>query len=146
MPFSHRNLSRDQSGRTAIAVVEYFEQVLGLGTGKRVTQPIVENEQMGAGEGAQQLGIRAIGSGKFERLQQAGSTLVADGKFGFAGSPPKSCGKESFASTGCAEYEYIEMTADPACLGKFKNKAAFDAAFLRKVEVDDGLTNRSKKR
>ena len=56
MPFADRDLGSDQGGRAAITVVEDLEQVFGLGARERITKPVVEDEQVRAGQGPQQLG------------------------------------------------------------------------------------------
>ena len=62
MPIGHRDLGDHHGGTAPIAVVQDFEQVCGLGAGERVAQPVVEDEQRGTGQGAQQLGIRTWSS------------------------------------------------------------------------------------
>ncbi len=69
MPLDHRNLSDNHGGAASIAVVQDFEQVSGLGARKGVSEPVIEDEQMDAGQGAQQLGIRAVGAGQFQSLE-----------------------------------------------------------------------------
>jgi len=69
MPIAHRNLCGDQGGGAAIAVVQDFEQVLGLRTRKGIPEPVIEDQEVDAGEGAKHLGIRAIGLSEFEGLE-----------------------------------------------------------------------------
>ncbi len=89
MPIGYRDLSDNHGGAATIPVIQYFEQVSGLGVGKGVSEPVIENEQMGTGQRVQQLGIGAVGVGQFQRLQQSGSSLIADFAAGLAGSPTK---------------------------------------------------------
>ena len=72
MPAGDRDLGGHEGGGAAVAVIDDFKQVFGLRAGEGVTQPVIKNEQVEAGERAQQLGIRAIRLGESEGLQQAG--------------------------------------------------------------------------
>ena len=87
VPVLDRDLGGDQGSAAAVTIVEDLEQVFGLGAGERVAEPVVEDEQVGAGQGPQQLGIGAVSLSEFERLQQAGSAQVAHIEFGLTGSP-----------------------------------------------------------
>ncbi len=53
VPVDRRDLSDNHGGRATIAVIQDFEQVSGLGAGKGVTEPVIKDEQMDAGQGAQ---------------------------------------------------------------------------------------------
>jgi len=66
VPITHRDLGGDQGGGAAVTVVEDLEQVFGLGAGERVAEPVVEDEQVGAGQGTEQLGIGTVGLSEFE--------------------------------------------------------------------------------
>ena len=50
-------------------VIDDFKQVFGLRAGEGVPQPVIQNEQVNMGQGAQQLGIGAVGLGQGEGLQ-----------------------------------------------------------------------------
>ena len=127
VPVADGDLSSDEGGRTAIAVIDDFEQVFGLRAGKGIAQPIIQNEQVEAGERAQQLGIRAIGLGESEGLEQAGSAHIADIEFGFTGGAPQGTGEISFSGPGGAENQGVEMALDPIGLGEFQDLGPFDA-------------------
>ena len=128
VPAADRDLGGDEGGGAAIAVIDDFEQVFGLRAGEGVTQPIIQNEQVAAGERAQQLGIRAIGLGEGQGLEQAGSAHIADIEFGFTGGAPQDTGEISFSGPSGAEDQGVEMALNPIGLGKFQDLGALDAA------------------
>ena len=69
MPSCHRDLGNDHGGLATVAVVKDFEQVSGLDGGQGVSEPVIEDKQMGTSQLGQQLRIGAISTGQFEGLQ-----------------------------------------------------------------------------
>jgi hypothetical protein len=98
VPFGHRDLSDDDSGAAAVAVIQDFQQVSGLGAREGVSEPVIADEQRGAGQRPQQLGIGAVGMGQFERLKQARGALVAHVVTGLAGRPAEGTSQKRFDS------------------------------------------------
>jgi len=138
MPLVDRHSSGNYGRRSAVAIVQYLQQVLGLGTGQGVAKPVIEDQELGAGEGVEELGIGAIGVGEGDVMEETRSALVADGEVVAASRMGKGAGQESLADTGGAEDEYVEVLVDPFTLGQMENETTFQAARGRKVEVFDG--------
>ena len=65
-PVRHRYLRSDQSGGTPIAVIENFEQVLGIGYRNGVAHPIVQDEQVNASQAVEQFTQEMSGPRKNE--------------------------------------------------------------------------------
>ena len=89
VPLCDWDLGDDHGGVAAVAVVKDFKQVSGLRAGKRVPQPIIEDEELNAGQFVQEFGIGSVGVGQFKCVEQARGALVADCVFGFTGCPAK---------------------------------------------------------
>ena len=81
------DLGNDHGGLATVAVVKDFEQVSGLGGGQRVSEPVIEDEQMGTSQLGQQLRIGTISAGQLEGVQQARGALVTHIEFGLTGCP-----------------------------------------------------------
>jgi len=52
-PICHRNLRSDQSGDAAEAIVEDFEQILGVDSRDRVAHPVIQDHQIKLGQAGQ---------------------------------------------------------------------------------------------
>lgn len=132
IPLRYRDLGDHQSGRMTEAVVEDFEQVLGLVEGGRIAQPVVEDKQVGTGQFSYELlsdfWLR-------EQVQQAGSTEIAGRETHSAGRLAKGRSEERLAYTRGSEDKQIKLAGNPVALGQFENKAAVQAAGGRQVEV-----------
>jgi hypothetical protein len=138
MPLDHRHLSGDQGGGSAVAIIQDFKQVLRLGTGQRITEPVIEGQELGAGEGVEELGVRAVGVGEGDMVEETRGAMVADGEVVAADRVSQGTSEESLADTGGTEDKDVEMLVDPFTLGQVKNETAVEAARSGKVEVFDG--------
>ena len=80
MPVNDRHLSGDQGGRPAVAVIQDFEQVLRLGAGEGVAQPVIEDQELSASEGVEEIGVGPVRVGQGELMKEARGAVVADGE------------------------------------------------------------------
>jgi hypothetical protein len=78
VPLDNGHLSGHQRRGSAIAIIQDLEQVLRLGAGQRISEPVIEKQELDTGEGVQELGIGAVGMGESGLVQEAGGALVAD--------------------------------------------------------------------
>ena len=78
VPLGDGDLSGHQRRGSAVAIIQDLEQVLRLGTGQRVSQPVIEDQELDPGEGVQERGVGAVGVGESGLVQEAGGALVAD--------------------------------------------------------------------
>jgi hypothetical protein len=138
MPIFHRDLSSDQGGTSSVSVIEHLQEITGLMDGQRVTQPVIEDEELGTGQGMQQSGIGTVDVREGEVVEEAGSTLVADGESQTARCVAQSASEKSFSSACGAQNDGVEMAMDPFALGQFENKLTREAAGSREVEVFQG--------
>ena len=127
VPFRDRDLGNSQSGQTAKAVIQDFEQVFSLVDGGRIAQPVVKDEQVGLREVIQQF-LMWRGVSLSHCCQQAGSAEIADRVAQSAGRLTQGGGQERFSDAGWAEDEQVEVVGDPIALSQFKDQAAVEAA------------------
>ena len=116
------------------AVVEDFEQILGVLESEGISHPVIEDEQAGFGQGTQESSERAILVGKRQGMQQAGGAQVADGETGTGGSGTESAGEEGFAATGGAKDDQVVVADDPVALAQFEHSTALQPACGREIE------------
>jgi hypothetical protein len=138
MPLSHRHLGGDHSGGSTIAIIQDFKQVLRLRTGQGITEPVIEDQELGAGEGVEEFGVGAVGVGKGDVVEEPRSAEVANGEVVAADRVREGTGEESLADAGGTKDEDVEMLIDPIALSQVEDKAALEAARSGKVEVFDG--------
>jgi hypothetical protein len=142
VPFCNRHLSDDHGGRSVIPVIQDFEQVLGLGAGEGIAQPVVKDQELHSGEGVEEFGIGAVGVGEGDMLEETRGALVTNGKVVAAGGVGQGTGEEGLADAGGAEDEDVEVLMNPLTLGKLKDQATVDTARGREVKVFDGSRER----
>jgi hypothetical protein len=81
VPVFDRDLAGDDGGGAAVAIVDDFEQVAALVGGHRREPPVIEDEQLDAGEAGEETAVAAVAAGECERLEQprqAGSRGPSD--------------------------------------------------------------------
>ena len=78
VPLSNGHLSGHQCRRTAVAIIQDLEQVLRLGSGQRISEPVIEDQELDTGEGIQELRVGAVSVGESGLVQEAGGALVLD--------------------------------------------------------------------
>ena len=81
---------------------------------ERLQTPIVKDEELDAGKGAQQPSIATIAAGQREIGEQFGDTLVEDGAIVAAGLVAECCSQPGFADAGRAAQDQIVVGLDPA--------------------------------
>jgi hypothetical protein len=80
MPKGDRKLAGDQGGARLDAVVEDFEQIAPLLVVQRGQSPVIQDQQLGARQFGEQLGVTPLGAGHRQILQQPGKAQVAHGE------------------------------------------------------------------
>ena len=75
MPFVDRDLAEDGRAAPAAFLEDFVEVATGAGV-ERFEAPIVENEELDAGEAAQDAGIAAIAAGECEFGEELGNPLI----------------------------------------------------------------------
>ena len=139
MPVGHRDLGGQGGGSAFVAVVNDLQQVLGLGFGERVAQPVVDDEELGLGQDVQELRIRAFGMGQGQFLEQPRALKIADREPVAAGSLTQRTGEVGFPGAGRAGDDQVMFLPDPLALGQSQDLAAVQAPARSKVQVlDDG--------
>ena len=136
-PLGHGHLGSHQGSRTTVTVIQDLEQVLRLGAGQRISEPVIEDQELDPGEGIKELGVGAVGVGESGLVQEAGGALVADIEVVATGGVGQSASQESLTHAGWAKDEDVEVLADPLALGQLENEAPVKATRGREVEVFD---------
>jgi hypothetical protein len=70
-PDCHGELAGDQDGATAIAILDDLHEIAPMARGEAIRSPIVEHEEIGFDQDAEQPGKAAIAMGEFKIGKQS---------------------------------------------------------------------------
>ena len=96
VPSVNRELAGDDGGGSVVAVLEDLEQVAAHGGGERRKAPVVEDQQLDAGDGLEGAGVAAVTAGKRERLEEARDAVAEDRSAVAAGLVAEGAGDPAF--------------------------------------------------
>ena len=114
VPVSQRNLAGKDGGTSRVAVVTNFQKVPAFAVGQWSHRPIVDDENVDAGEPVQDFSEAAIDTRESKIAQQLwrtgieGSEALADGLLS------QRTGEVTFADTCGAKNQNVLMLGDPA--------------------------------
>src|SRR5271165_165917 len=137
VPMLDRQLTGDQGGFAGSAIVEQFEQVITFGLADRCEAPIVEDQEIGAGELLQAATETAVAVGDAQFFEQAAEASVEDGKALTTCGLTQRTGEPSLAEPGGAGDEDIIAAANPVGAGEAGELARIETAGTARVEVLD---------
>lgn len=104
---------------------------------ERVGSPVVEDQQLDAGEFVDQAWKAAVEPGKAQVLEQARHAQVEDGVIEPRGLTAEGAGEPGFSRAGLAGDDHILMRLQPCPLCKRQSVAAVETAMSGKVDVLD---------
>ena len=128
-------------GRAApIAFLEDFEEIVTGGGVERLEAPIVEDEQIGAAEIAQEARMASVAARQREVLEQLGNALIEDRAVVAAGLVAERRSQPALADAGRPEQGQIVVGVDPFALDELLEQGAVEAARAAIIDVlDAGL-------
>lgn len=85
IPVVDRDLAGDDDRAPLVAVFDDLEEVAALIVVELFRSPIVEDEQVGSGEGLQRPGVSAVASCQGERSKEPRGAMIGDGEVLAAG-------------------------------------------------------------
>ena len=137
VPFVDGDLT-GENGRTApIAFLEDLVKVT-TGTGvQRFEAPIVEDEELDAGETTQNAGIATVTAGERELGEEFGNPLIENREVISAGPVTQGTSKPRFAHAGRSAQDQIVVRVDPLGIGELVEQSAVEAAWGPLIDVLD---------
>ena len=112
MPGSHRELTRDHSGRPVIAKFGKFHYLMGFIQREGLHAPVIEDQERDV---RQALFIKRIGAGSagiLEGEEEVADTKIADSEAQLAGTPTQCAGEICFADTGGTRKDHALLLLD----------------------------------
>src|SRR6201995_5177797 len=99
VPFVHRELAGDDGGSAAVAIVDDLQQIASLFSGERCQSPVIEDEDLHAGQALEHAGIATVTPGETKPFQHARHALIEHGAIIPAGAVTEGTGNPGLADT-----------------------------------------------
>jgi hypothetical protein len=131
VPFVDRDLAGEDGRAAPITVLEDFVEVTTSAGVERLEAPIIEDEELDAGETAQDTGVAAVTAGKREFGEELGNPLIKNRAVVAASLVSKGTGKPTFADPGGPAQDQIVVRVDPFAIGELVEQSAIEAARAR---------------
>ena len=128
VPFVDRDLTGKNGRATPIAFLEDLVEVTTGAGVERFEAPIVEDEELDAGETAQDAGIAAVTAGEREFGKELGNPLIKNRAVIAASLVTEGTGKPTFADPGGPAQDQIVVRVDPLAIGEPLEQSAVEAA------------------
>ena len=128
VPAIHGNLTGDQGGAAAVALLDDLEQIATLLGPERLQAPVVEDEQLDPAERPHQPRVAAIAACQSEVGEHLRDPLIQDRTVVTAGLVAERTGKPTFADAGRPFDDQVLRLLDPAPTGKVLEEGAIEAA------------------
>ena len=132
-----RQLTGDQRCFAGGAIVEQFEQVGTFGLADRCEAPIIEDQEVGAGELLQAATEAAVAVGNAQFFEQPAETGVENGKALTTRGLAQRTSEPGLAEAGGAGDENVVAAANPVGAGETRELAWIETTSTAGVEVLD---------
>ena len=137
VPVVSGDLAGDQRGTQPVAILEQLEDVMLLIGAEGLEPPVVEHEQIDAGDGFEQAGVAAVALGERQLLQEAWQPEVHRAVSLSTGFVGERAGEVGLADAGRADDEHVVMLLDPGTLGQLQEQRLIQPAAVAEVDVLD---------
>lgn len=104
VPAVDRDLAGDDDRAGLVAVLDDLQEVAALLGVERLRPPVVEDQQVEAGQGAQRPGIAAIGARQRQGGEQPRRAVIADGEVLAAGLVAEGAGEPALADAARSRF------------------------------------------
>ncbi len=138
VPAVDRDLTGDHNRAGIVAILDDFEKIARLIRGERLRSPIVEYEQFGARDRAQELGVTPVTMRDRQIGEQPRHAIVEDGHILSAGFLAERAGEPTLSQTCGAGDQQIAAFGDPVAGGEFEEQSAVEPARVLVIDIFDG--------
>src|SRR5690348_3129944 len=137
VPFVDRDLAGEDGRAAPIAFLEDLVEVTTGAGVERFEAPIVEDEELDAGETAQDASIAAVTAGEREFGEELGNPLIENRAVVAASPVTEGTSKPRFAHAGRPAQNQIVVRVDPLAVGELLEEGAVEAAWGSVIDVLD---------
>ena len=139
MPFVDGDLTGEDGRAAAVAFFEDLVEIAARPAVERIEAPIIEDEELSAGEAAHDAGMAPVAARQGEIGEELGDALVRDGAVVATGLVAESTRKITLSDAGGATKDQIVMRVDPLAIGELVEQGAIETAWGSVIDVlDDG--------
>nr|CCD32077.1 Conserved hypothetical protein [Methylocystis sp. SC2] len=131
------NLTGDDEGAGVVAVLDNFQEVARLVGVERLRSPIVEDEQIGAGDRAQQPAVAGVAMSDREVGEKPGHAVIEHGDVLPARFLAERAGEPALPEPARPGDQQIAALSDPVAGGEFKEERAVEPARALVIHVFD---------
>ncbi|MDT4856180.1 hypothetical protein FQZ97_905610 [compost metagenome] len=135
MPVVHRHLAGHDGRALAVAVVQQLQHVAALFGGKGSQAPVIEDQQVGLGVAAHQLGEAPVAMGQAQLFQQARQAQVTHAVAVPTGLVGQGAGQPGLTHAGGAADDQVEAVAQPLAAAQLEDECLVQPARAAVVEV-----------
>src|SRR3954470_2524981 len=132
-----RDLTGEDGRATPVAFLEDLVEVTTGAGVERFEAPIVEDEELDAGETAQDACIAAVTAGEREFGEELGNPLIENRAVVAASPVTEGTSKPRFAHAGRPAQNQIVVRVDPLAIGELLEERAIEAAWGPVIDVLD---------
>ncbi len=126
MPPVDGNLAGDDERAFIVTVLDDFEEITRLVGRERLGAPVVQDEQLDAGEGAQDPGVARVAVGDGQIGEQPGDAGVENGDVFSARLVAERASKPAFAKAARPGDQQVASLGDPVAGGEFEEEGAVE--------------------
>ena len=137
MPCGQGELGGDDRRPAAVSLLENFEQIVTGAGVEGFEAEVVENEQIGAGDGFDEARMAAVASGERQVLAQLWPAMIEDGPIVATGFLADGAGQPALADAGRADQGQIVVGVDPVALRELLEQGAVETSSGAIVDIFD---------
>ena len=127
VPLGRRELARDDGGPVPVAIFEDLEEVAALGVLDGGEAPVVEDEDVEAGELGEQADLGAVGAGQGEVVREAGGARVVGAVALSTGLVREGAREKALPHLGGADEDDVLMLGDPPAGGELADEGLIES-------------------
>ena len=137
MPVLDRQLTGHQRGPAIMAIFDDLQQVATIFITERRQAPVIENQQVGLGQGRQHFPIASIPFGDREFLEESGEPEVERGQAFATGLMPQRTAEPGFSNARWAGDQDVVMLPHPLARGETGHQGLVQSAGMPIVDIFD---------
>ena len=137
VPSVYWKLGGNHRGAASIAFLEDFQEIMPGGGVERLQAPIIENEQIGAAQIAQQTRMASVATRQGKGLEEPGHALIEDRAVVATRLVAERRSQPALADAGWADECQIIVSVDPFALDQLLEQGAVKTAGIAIVDVFD---------
>ena len=119
VPVIDRQLAGHDGRAAIVPIIDDLQQIATLILGQGRERPVVEDQELDAGQRFEQTPITTIAAGQRQSLEQPRHALIEHGAIVAAGLVAERTRKPALADTGRADDDQVLVPVDPVAGGEF---------------------------